>query len=93
MSITPQQRLSQAYAAPRDARQRRRLAATFAPDARLEQIAAWREAHPAQWERLHPTTRLAVGSYLTAKAAYEAELAASQPDQDQDQDQEGGEAA
>ncbi len=71
-------RLNQAYAsAPPDTRQRRRLAATYKPNPRMDMMASWKETKPELWQHLDATTRLSIAHYLEAKRAYEAEQAAA----------------
>ncbi len=71
-------RLSAGYAsAPPDTRQRRRLAETYKPNPRMDQMAAWQETRPELWQHLDATTRLSVAHYQAAKEAHQAEQAAA----------------
>ena len=50
---------------------RRKLAATFKPDEKMERFIELQRTDPATFNSLGITTRLSVGHYLEAKRAYE----------------------
>ncbi len=75
---TPTETLAAAFAAntddPRAARRRRELAATFRPNAEMEHLLTLKQADPARFERaVTPMLRMSLGSYQTAKQAYQEE--------------------
>ncbi len=55
-------------------RSRRKLAATFKSDAKMERFVELQRTDPATFNSLGITTRLSVGHYQEAKQAYEEEL-------------------
>ena len=54
-------------------RTRRKLAATFKPDPKMDRLVEMQRTDPATFDSLGLTTRLSVGHYLEAKQAYEEE--------------------
>ena len=53
------------------ARIRRKLAATFKQDEKMDRLVEMQRTDPATFNSLSITTRLSVGHYLEAKQAYE----------------------
>ncbi len=54
-------------------RTRRKLAATFTQDEKMDRLVEMQRTDPATFNSLGITTRLSVGHYLEAKQAYEKE--------------------
>jgi hypothetical protein len=52
-------------------RTRRKLAATFTPDPKMDRLVEMQRTDPATFQTLSISTRLSVGHYLEAKQAYE----------------------
>ncbi len=71
--VTAAERLRAAFEeAPPDTRRLRSLASTYTPDERYEHLLRLRHDDPALFATLAtPMTRMALGSYEAAKAAFE----------------------
>ena len=52
-------------------RSRRKLAATFVRDAKMERLLDMQRTQPEEFAKLSITTRLSAGHYAEARAAYE----------------------
>ncbi len=82
---TPAETLAAGYAAsgedPRAARRRRELAATYRPNAEMEQLLTLKQTDPARFEKVvTPGLLMSLGSYQTAKQAHQEEHADDRDD-------------
>ena len=68
---TPLERIHAGYPDDPGRKVRRRVAAGFEPDARLEEFLGWRTSDPERFAALPSAVRLALAHYESAKQAAE----------------------